>query len=289
MSIRVASSAKTSSPAAASGVERWNVAGAPLRLRDELRDLVRYRWLLRRLVHRDLTVRYKRSALGFVWTMLHPLILVGIMTLVFSTIFRFSIRNYPAYFLSAWVAWSFFSQTLIEAMTSLRWNGTMMKQVRLPRSIFVVATTVSGVVHMALALAAVLLIMGVTGVPIRPSILFVPVSVLILGVFTLGIAMIASTLAVFFGDVKEMIQAFLPAVMYLTPVIYPLSIIPAAYLPLITANPLAHLVELLRAPLYAGTIPGTFTLAVSCVSALIALIAGWLVFGRFSPRFYGHL
>lgn len=275
--------------AASSSVEHWNRAGARLRLGEEVRDLVRYRWLLRRLVHRDLTVRYKRSALGFVWTMLHPLILVSIMTIVFSTIFRFSVTNYPVYFLSAWVAWSFFSQTLVEAMTSLRWNGTIMKQVRLPRSIFVVATMVSGVVHMALALSAVLLIMIVTRVPIRPTILFVPVSVVILALFTLGIAMIASTMAVFFADVKEMIQAFLPAVMYLTPVIYPLSIIPGRYVPVVALNPLTHLVKLLRAPLYEGRLPDLATLAISSGWALAALVAGWLVFRRYSPRFYGHL
>ena len=258
-------------------------------LRDEWRDLMRYRALLRRLVHRDLTVRYKRSAIGFLWTMLHPLVLMVILTMVFATIFRFGLKNYALYLLSAMIGWNFFSQTVIEAMTSMRWNGFLMKQVRVPRTVFVLSTTLAGLAHMGLALVALFAIMLLTRAPFTPAILFLPVSFLILGVFTLGIAMIAAALAVFFTDVREMIQAFLPAIMYLTPIIYPMSILPERFAAVVRLNPLLYLLDLLRAPLYVGALPSPTALVVAGSSALVSILAGWLVFRRLAPRFYPYL
>lgn len=269
--------------------ERVYRAGDRMSLREEWRDLMRYRTLLRRLVHRDLTVRYKRSALGFLWTMLHPLILMVILTLVFATIFRFGLRNYALYLLSALIGWHFFSQTVIEAMTSMRWNGSLMKQVRVPRTVFVLSTTLAGLAHMGLALLALFAIMLLLRAPITPAVAFLPVSFLILGVFTLGISMIASALAVFFTDIREMIQAFLPAVMYLTPIIYPMSILPERFAALVRLNPLLYLFDLLRAPLYAGALPSTTALLVATASALVSIVIGWLVFRRLAPRFYPYL
>lgn len=255
----------------------------------EARELTRHALLLRGLVHRDLTVRYKRSALGFLWTMLHPLILVAIMTIVFSTIFRFDLPHYPIYFLSQYVGWAFFSQTIVQSMTSMQWNGTIMKQIRVPKSVFVIASTAAGAVHMMLALLAVIVIMLITGAPIRPAILFLPVSILLLAVFTLGLSMIASAVSVFFADVREMIQAFLPAVMYLTPIIYPLSIIPEHWVWLVRANPLLYLLQLLRAPLYYGRLPDMDVILISIAAAAISFVAGWLAFSRLSSRFHPYL
>lgn len=269
--------------------ERVYKAGHRMSLREEWRDLKRYRTLLGRLVHRDLTVRYKRSAIGFLWTMLHPLILMTILMFVFSTVFRFALKNYAVYLLSALIGWTFFSQTVIESMGSMRWNGSLMKQVRLPRSIFVIGSTIAGLVHMALALVPLLAIMFFTGAPIRPAILFLPVSFLILGIFTLGISMIASSLAVFFTDVREMIQAFLPAVMYMTPIIYPLYIVPPKFRAIVRLNPLLYLFDLLRAPLYEGVMPGRVGISIAITSAVLSLIAGWIVFRRQAPKFYPYL
>jgi len=268
---------------------RITVAGRPLRLRDELRDLAGHANLLYELVHRDLTVRYKRSLFGFLWTMLHPLLLMLIFTGVFSGLFRFHTPHYETYFLSAYVAWNFFAQTTMNAMNSLAWNGPLMKRVRVPRSIFTLSAAVSGLVNLALSLVVLLAIMLVVGAPLRPSLVALPLSLAILFLFTFGVSLVLTAVSVFFADVREMYQASLPALLYLTPAIYPISIVPARFRWLIELNPLTFFVELVRAPIYSGRVPEPRTLAVSLLLALLALAIGWLVFRRLAPKFDGRL
>lgn len=257
--------------------------------RAELRDLAAHGHLLKSLITRDLTVRYKRSFIGFLWTMLHPLLLTLIFVVIFSTIFRFAIENYSIYFLSAFLGWNFFAQSTSSAMSSIAWNGMLMKQVRAPRSIFPLSTTISGLVNLVLSMIPLVIIMRIMGVPIQPSILFLPVSFLLLAMFAFGVSLALYSLAVFFVDVREMYVVLLSALMYLTPIIYPLEIVPEKYLWIVKINPLRYLLETLRAPIYYGIIPPLRTLGISAGVAVFALVVGWLAFRRLSPRFYAHL
>jgi len=261
----------------------------PLSLRRELRDLVRNASLLYELVHRDLTVRYKRSLLGFLWTMLHPLVLMLIFLGVFSHLFRFQTPHYETYFLSAYVAWNFFSQTLLNSMLGIAWNGPLMKRVRVPPSIFTIASTVSGLVNLGLSLVVLFGIMLFVGVPITTNMAFLPVALLIVGIFTLGVSLALTAISVFFGDVREMVQAGMPALMYLTPVIYPVTIVPDRFRWFIKLNPLTYIVEIVRDPVYYGIIPSPATLSLSIIFAVGALVIGWLVFRYTAPRFHAHL
>jgi ABC-2 type transport system permease protein len=281
----------SNTPALSAGppFERRTVAGRPLRWVDELRDLRRQPTLLFELVHRDLTVRYKRSFLGFFWTMLHPLLLMLIFLVVFSGLFRFRTPRYEIYFLSAYVAWNFFSQTTVNAMAGVAWNGPLMKRVRVPPSVFTVSSTVSGLVNLGLSLIVLFGIMLVTGAPLRPAILFLPVSLLLVGLFTLGASLAMTAVSVLFGDVREMVQAGLPALMYLTPIIYPISIVPERFRWVIKLNPLVYLVEIVRDPIYYGIMPSPTTLTVSVLLALGSLTIGWSIFRHLAPRFHAHL
>lgn len=257
--------------------------------REEVRDLLRHGHLLQSLVMRDLTVRYKRSVIGFLWTMLHPLLLTLIFVLIFSTFFRFAIEHYAVYFLSAFLGWNFFSQSTSSAMSSIAWNGMLMKQVRAPRSIFPLSTTLSGLVNLLLSMIPLLIIMRIQGIPVRPSILFLPVSFLMLAMFAFGVSLALYSLAVFFVDVREMYVVMLTALLYLTPIIYPIEIVPDKFLWIVKINPLRYLLETLRAPIYYGIIPPVRTLGISAGVAVFALVVGWLTFRRLSPRFYAHL
>jgi ABC-type polysaccharide/polyol phosphate export permease len=269
--------------------ERRVVGGKPLRWRDELRDVTRQSSLLYELVHRDLTVRYKRSFLGFLWTMLHPLLLMLIFVVVFSELFRGHAPHYETYFLSAYVAWNFWSQTIINAMASVAWNGALMKRVRVPLSIFTLSTIVSGLVNLGLSLLVLLVIMLVGGAPLRPALCFLPVSLLLLGMFTFGASLALTAVSVFFGDVREMVQAGMPALMYLTPIIYPISIIPEKFRWLMKINPMAYLVEIVRDPIYYGILPSPATMAISTVLAFGSVAIGWMIFRHLAPRFHAHL
>ena len=269
--------------------ERRSTAGQPLQLPAELRDVVRQWSLLYELVHRDLTVRYKRSFLGFLWTMLHPLLLMLIFVVVFAAIFRARAPHYETYFLSAYVAWNFFAQTTVNAMAGVAWNGPLLKRVRVPPSVFTLSAVLSGLVNLALSLVVLFAIMAVTGAPLRPALLFLPVSLLLLGIFTLGVSLGVGAVSIFFGDVREMVQAGLPALMYLTPIIYPISIVPERFRALIKLNPLVYVIEVVRDPIYYGIVPSSTTLLIASVTSFGALAIGWMIFRHLAPRFHAHL
>jgi ABC-2 type transport system permease protein len=131
--------------------------------------------------------------------------------------------------------------------------------------------------------------MIVRGAPIRPTILYLPVAFLIIAVFTLGVSLLLSALAVYFDDVSQMYQVATIALMYMTPIIYPIEIVPHKFLWLIRGNPLTHLFKLARDPVYHGRLPDMHIVVGSLVIALVALIIGWQVFHRLSRGFYEHL
>ena len=257
---------------------------------NEIRDLIQHRNLLWNLVHRDLTIRYKRSVIGFFWTMLNPLLLMIILTVVFSTIFRFEgIENFPTYFLSAYLVFGFFGQTTNQSMGSLAWNGALMKRVRVPKSIFAVSTTLSGLINLGLAYIPLFLIMLATGAPICLTVLYLPIAFLLIGMFTLGLSLLLSAVSVYFEDVQQMWQVATIGLMYMTPIIYPISIVPIKWLWVIRANPLTHLFKLARDPVYGCTLPGLHVIIASVAAAVIALVVGWVVFHRLARGFYLHL
>lgn len=245
---------------------------------EELVSLWAYRDLVVQLVRRDLVARYKRSVLGVLWTLLNPLGTMVILVVVFSHAFAVG-RTYPAYVLAGLLGWSFFAQTTLTAARQLTAGGHLIRRIYLPRTVFAVAATGTGILNLLLALIPLLGIMLVTGVPVRLTILFLPVSIAIFAAFTLGVGLALSALAVDFNDATELFSILLPALLYLTPIIYPKEILPASARPwLVEANPLNHLVGLLRTPLCDGRLPDGASCLIAFGTAAAALLIGWLVF-----------
>lgn len=254
---------------------------------EELREAYNYRYLIRQLVRRDILTRYKRSTLGVVWTLLNPLGMMLVLTFAFSQIFRFAtVNGYPAFVLSGLLAWNFFSQTTTAAMVNLVWGGGLLNRIYLPKSSFALAAIGTGMVNWVLATIPLLLVMIITGVPVQPSILFIPVPMLLLAAFSLGLGLGISTIAVYFPDVKEMYQIILTAWLYLTPVIYPEEILPEAILTLMKIfNPMYHFVNLYRIPTYLGRLPTWEELLPGLLYAAIFLLIGWWLFANRSDEF----
>lgn len=267
-----------------------NSADSKFSTRNEIRELIANSNLLWNLVRRDLTVRYKRSVIGFFWTMLNPLLLMVVLTIVFSNVFRFEgISHYEVYFLSEYLVFWFFAQTTTQSMASLAWNGMLMKRVRVPKSIFAISTTLSGLTNLCLAYVPLLVIMVVRGAPITPAMLFLPVAFVVVAVFTLGVSLLLSSLAVYFDDVAQMYQVATVALMYMTPIIYPISIVPIDFLWLIRLNPLTQLFKLARDPVFNGVLPQTHIIFGSFLTAGASLTVGWFVFHRLSRGFFERL
>jgi ABC-2 type transport system permease protein len=253
---------------------------------EELRAVLKYRYLIVQLVRRDILTRYKRSSLGVAWTMLNPLGTMLILTIVFSQAFGGSQEGYAAYVLSGLIAWNFFAQSTNAATLHLVWGGSLLKKIYIPRTSFAVSATGTGLINLLISLIPLLLVMLIIKVPIRWTIILLPIPILFLAMFALGIGLLISTMAIFYADIAEMYQIFLTAWMYLSPVIWSPEILPEAYRLWITKlNPMYYLIELFRTPIIYGQVPDINLLLISAGIATFTLFAGWMFFTSKSDEF----
>jgi ABC-type polysaccharide/polyol phosphate export permease len=250
----------------------------PIPWREELIEAWRYRDLILQLVQRDIRTRYKRSVFGIAWTMLNPLLMMIVLTLVFSHLFRFDLRDYPVYLLSAQILWTFIAQTTTAAMSQLLWGGALLTKIYVPRTVFAFAAVGTGLVNLVISIVPLLLIAIAIQAPLGPSLLLLPIPILLAAGFALGLGLLLSTIAIVFPDVVEMYQVLLTAWYFVTPIMYPKTIIPEDYRWLLNLNPAYHLVEAFRAPVYAASSAGPNTIAAAGIVSIATLVIGWIVF-----------
>ena len=251
---------------------------------EELKAVIQYRDFVFQLVQRDVVARYKRSVLGVAWTMLQPLGMMLVISIVFSQLFH-RVEGYSVYLLSGLIAFTFFSQTTSAVIRQMVWGSTLLRKIYMPQTSFALSAIGTGLVNIAFSMIPMMAIAFIVKIPIRWSWLFLPVSMFILAAFTLGAGLIISTLAVFFPDVSEMYEIVLRAWMYLTPIIYPIDIIPENLRKWFMLNPMYYYVQLFRLPIYEGTLPSMQTLMVSAGFALIILVLGWQLFSVKADEF----
>jgi ABC-type polysaccharide/polyol phosphate export permease len=252
---------------------------------EEIKELMRYRHLIYQIVRRDVLTRYRRSILGVAWTMLNPLGMMVVLTIAFSQLFGRD-YTYPVYALSGLVAWTFFSQTTNAVIQQNIWGGGIFKRIYIPRTAFALSAMGTGLINLVISIIPLMIVMLVTGVPIKLSLFFLLIPMLLLTFFSLGVGLLISTIAVFFPDVAEMYQIILRAWMYLTPIIYPEKILnPSALKWMFYLNPMYHLVKLYRLPIYDGTIPNMNELWLAVITSIMMLLVGWAVFSNKADEF----
>lgn len=283
----------------------YDSARAQLQAIVEVRELWRYRSLVRNLVARDLKVRYKRSALGFVWVTLNPLLTTIVLTIAFSFLFGKSQPIYPVFVLAGLLIWNLFSQGSVAAMSNLISNGATLRRMYIPPSVFVVSSVGSALVNLVFTVLPFFLIALALRAPLSITWLYFFVACVQMTLFTLGIGLITSTLIVFFNDVYEMYMVILTALNYLTPVFYPISILPPFMQPLENYNPMYLYVSAAQKAIVgttvkvvtsAGTklvvlppsVPDIRTQLVGWAAALLALTIGWLLFTKMEGKFAYH-
>ena len=256
---------------------------------EELLALFKYRDLIFQLVRRDIVARYKRSVLGVAWTMLNPLGTMLIMVVVFSKVFDRP-ESYAAYVLSGVICWTMFSQSTSMSMNSMVWGSQLYKQIYLPRTSFVVSTVLAGVVNFVLSLVPLVLIMIVSKVPLHFSALLLPVFMIFLFSFSLGVALLISSLAVSFPDIADLYPVILTAWMYLTPIILPLDFYREVLNGLLLyINPFYYVVNLFRILVIDGFVPHFQTWVATAVVSFGVLIIGWLFFCKKADSFPYHV
>jgi len=272
-------------PSAITKVKIYDSEKARIPAIEEIKELSRFRDLIFQLIRRDIVTRYKRSVLGVLWTMLNPLGTMVVMSVVFSRMFEMR-GVYPAFIITNLVAWNFFSQTTTTSLNTMLWGSDLFQRIYLPRTAFVISTIGTGIVNVLFSLVPLVLIYLVTKVPLHASILLLPVAILSIAAFALGFSLILSTFVVFFPDIAEMYPILLTAWMYLTPIIYPESMIEDVLNGwLLRLNPLHHLIKLFRVITFNGEYPTLTELLLAVGVGFGTLIIGWVFFTKQSKKF----
>ena len=249
----------------------------------------RYGFLIRQLVSRDFKTKYKRSALGMAWSFLNPLLTMSVQYVVFSTLFQSDIPNYPVYLLSGIVFFNFFSEAVSMGMTSITGNASLIKKVYMPKYIYPVSRILSSLVNFALAIIPLLLVMLITGTTFTPALLLLIFDMLCLLGFVTGMSLLLTTAMTFFQDTQFLWGVVSMMWMYLTPLFYPESIIPAQFLTVYHMNPMYQYITFARICIIDGVSPEPMAYLWCILSSVVVLGLGILTFKRHQDKFLLYL
>lgn len=256
------------------------------------KDFWRYRHLLKNLTSRDIKVKYRRSALGIIWSVLNPLLMMLVLYVVFAEIFKVTQLNrgdvsvnFAVYLLTGQLMYNFFSEATQTAMGSVLGNAPLIKKVYIPKYIFPLEKVAFSFVNAVFSLIALVIVLAATRTPLHATVLLFWVPMVILFVFNFGVGLILSAGAVFFRDIMHLYGVLVTALMYLTPIMYDVSILPSWALKFIPFNPLYWYVSMFRSFVIYGELPSLNCWIGTCVPALLALVVGLGVFKKTQDRF----
>jgi len=249
----------------------------------------KYIHLIVELVKRDLKLKYRRSFLGYFWSLLNPLMMMTVMMIIFSYMFRFEIENYPLYLICGQTIFNFFNESTTRAMYAVLENSTLLKKVYVPKCVFPLSRVLSCFVSMALSLLAVVIVMLVTRTQLHWSMLLFFVPLIYLLLFASGMGMITSSLAVKFQDVLHLYNIVTMIWMYATPIFYPIEAVPENVARFIRLNPLYIIVTLFRELMLYGRIPPAGMWLAGAAMSLVMFLLGALVFDRLRKDFIYYI
>lgn len=251
---------------------------------------VKYRALINQLVQRDIKTKYRRSVLGLLWTVLNPLLMMTVLSIVFSYFFsRYGdVENFPVYLLCGQVIFNFFNESTSIAMGSIVHSGELIKKVYVPKYLFPITKVMSSGVNLLSSMIALVIVMVATRSRVTPTVLLAVFPLLYVLLFSTGVSLFLSAAAVSFRDLMHLYSVVTTAWMYLTPVIYPMSILDGApkwAVFIINANPLTAFIKIFRTVVLDGVTAPWILHVQSIVWCVIALVVGSLVFKKSQDKF----
>lgn len=260
-------------------------------------ELWRYRDLLWLLTVRDLKIRYRDSVLGVAWSWMNPLLMMTVFTVVFTVMNRgpATLPHYHAFVLVGILAWNAFAISVQGAADSVIANASLIRKVYFPREVLPLSVVLSNMLNFLISLPIYFLIAWLSGIRPTPWLLLLPLTMLAHMMFTAGVAFAASALNVFYRDTAHILQVLLLAWFFLTPIFYPISVLPRnasllgisidVWLWTRRLNPMASIIASYHDLLYYGTYTAPEFLVRTLVTAGLVLLLGYMLFRRLSPRF----
>jgi lipopolysaccharide transport system permease protein len=253
------------------------------------RRVLYLRDLLRELIARDMKLRYKRSAVGFAWALLNPLLQLFILSFIFRSVLPLSIPNYSSFLFTGLLVWGWFSSSLFQATEAIVGQRELIRKPGFPSAVLPVVTVASQLIHFLLALPVLLLFLILTHVPITGWLLLLPFVIALQFALTLSLAYLVAVFHVTFRDTQYLVGVLLLLGFYLTPIFYDASAIPARYQLLYHLNPMVPLTEAYRFVLMQGRLPDLAMLLVLSIVTVILLYVGYHIFTRASVQFAEEL
>lgn len=242
-------------------------------------------FILTSLVSKDFKLKYRRSALGVLWSVLNPLLMMIVLTAVFSTVFRFQIENFALYLILGQTLFGLMSDATSGAMSSIIDSASLIKKIRINKILFPLEKVAFALVNFVISLIAVVAVMVFFQVVPTLNLLFLPLLLLYVFAFSLGLGLLIAALSVFFRDVMHLWSVVLTAWTYATPLFYPIEILPDFLAPLIQFNPMYHYVTYFREIALWGMTP-SFEQNLICIGfAAAALVLGYVVFRAKEKKF----
>jgi ABC-type polysaccharide/polyol phosphate export permease len=243
-----------------------------------LSELSGSRNVLSKLISQQLILRYRRTALGYVWTLLNPLLMMSVMALVFSTLFKSDLKTFVVFLFAGMIPWNFFSSVVTQSGASFINNEGLIKKIYLPKVVFPLSVAFALLIDSALSFIALFAIILLVGGSLSWALLFVPVAYVFLFFFSFGLGLVMSVATVFFRDLQHVILIAMQGLFFLSPILYKHDSLTGVLAWLVNMNPFVPFIDLFRAPLYAGTVPSTEIIVRAALLALFAMLLGLYVF-----------
>lgn len=256
-------------------------------IKNVIANLRRYSFLLKQLISRDFKVKYKRSVLGVLWSLLYPILTMIVMAIVFSNVFKMSTPgvNYLAYLLSGLVMFNYFSEASNLAMSSVVGNFSLINKIYIPKYIFPLSKCLFVGINFLLTLIPLYIVLFATGTGVNIYHLFLPYTYICLLMFTVGMGFILSSVSVFLRDMFYIYGVVIMMWTYLTPIMYDINLISSNLQVLLKLNPLYHYINFARQIILYGQIPQPFTWIVCLLSSMAVLGIGVIVFKKTQDKF----
>ncbi|WP_252229321.1 ABC transporter permease [Clostridium sp. ZBS15] len=255
----------------------------------QIQTFKNYKDLLWEFVKKDIKLKYRNSVLGIIWSMLNPLLIMVVLTFIFSNLFKNKISNFPVYCLSGRLIYDFFSQSTNQSMNSITGKSSLIKKIYVPKYLYPLSRVISSFIIFLISLIPLLIIMVVMKVQFTKMTLLVFYPLGCLFFVSLGIGLVLATINVFFRDMQHLYSVVLLIIMYGSAIFYSVDIINGEYVSILNLNPIFPIIQVFRDCILYGRVTTTEVWILSAVYGILATIVGLIVFYKKQDKFILHI